>query len=74
MRVFFDFHISSRKVPGQYNKLSHNCFLQQTYQFNIQRLQNDLNIASFTSTTNKVSGGIVVKALRYKPAGRGFDF
>jgi hypothetical protein len=31
------------------------------------------NTTTTTTTTNGARGGVVVKALRYKPAGRGFD-
>ena len=41
--------------------------------FSIFAIRNISNLAETCRFISGASGGVVVKALRYKPAGRGFD-
>ena len=55
-----------------------SCVNTGLYNFNVGELKTDLyNLSRFysilQSLLHRMHGGVVVKALRYKPAGHGFD-
>jgi hypothetical protein len=60
-------------IPKSQSRAKHICFLCVKSHVQIPAPKLSTSTEDFTVLLSPSSGGVVVKVLRYKPAGRGFD-